>query len=229
MASKRSFCSWALRVGAAAVVLAAGAQMAAWAESIVESARDVPVAYDVDVVVVGGTTGAVAAAVEAAEQGASVFLAAPRPYLGEDVTGTLRLWLEDGEQPQSVLEKQLFAVPNTPQHFPGRLKFSYEADQPTNNIHPDTKTPSRLGDGQLAGSGDPVGTVRQGRDDHRRSGRDRPRQGSCICWCSNGPTNSSFRMSSCGHLPTASCGAIWEPSRTRTTPSIRKTRRLILP
>ena len=38
-----------------------------------------------DVVVVGGSTGAVAAAVEAARAGGSVFLAAGRPYLGDDV------------------------------------------------------------------------------------------------------------------------------------------------
>ena len=44
-----------------------------------ESARDIPVAHQVDVVVVGGGTGAVAAAVAAAEKGAKVFLAAPRP------------------------------------------------------------------------------------------------------------------------------------------------------
>ena len=44
-----------------------------------ESAREIPVAYSVDVVVVGGSTGAVAAACEAARSGAKVFLAAPRP------------------------------------------------------------------------------------------------------------------------------------------------------
>jgi len=54
------------------------------------------VAYDGDVVVVGGSTGAVSAAVEAARNGAKVFLAAPRPYLGEDVCATYRLWLAPG-------------------------------------------------------------------------------------------------------------------------------------
>lgn len=42
-----------------------------------ESARAIPVAYEVDVLVVGGGTGAVQAAVAAAEAGANVFLAAP--------------------------------------------------------------------------------------------------------------------------------------------------------
>ena len=73
-----------------------------------ESARNIPVAYQVDVVVVGGSTGAVSAAVAAAEHGAKVFLAAPRPYLGDDMTATLRLWLEKDEIPVSPLAKALF-------------------------------------------------------------------------------------------------------------------------
>jgi len=59
--------------------------------TVVESARTIPLAHEVDVVVVGGSTGGVAAAVAAAEQGASVLLLAPRPYLGEDLCATLRL------------------------------------------------------------------------------------------------------------------------------------------
>jgi heterodisulfide reductase subunit A-like polyferredoxin len=44
-------------------------------EAVNESARQIPVAYQVDVLVVGGSMGAVAAAVEAAGAGAKVFLA----------------------------------------------------------------------------------------------------------------------------------------------------------
>jgi ribulose 1,5-bisphosphate synthetase/thiazole synthase len=53
---------------------------------VVESAREIPVVYDVDVVVVGGSTRAVAAAVAAKENGASVFLMTERPYLGAGIT-----------------------------------------------------------------------------------------------------------------------------------------------
>ena len=80
--------------------------------AITESAREIPVASRVDVVVVGGSTGAVAAAVAAAQKGAKVFLAAAYPYLGEDMTATLRLWLEQGEEPKSPLAKSLFAAGN---------------------------------------------------------------------------------------------------------------------
>lgn len=53
-----------------------------------QSEREIPVAYKVDVVVIGGSTAGVAAAVTAAKKGASVFLAAQEPYLGEDLCGT---------------------------------------------------------------------------------------------------------------------------------------------
>lgn len=57
-----------------------------------QSEREIPVAYKVDVVVIGGSSAAVAAAVSAARKGASVFLAAQEPYLGEDLCGTYRFF-----------------------------------------------------------------------------------------------------------------------------------------
>jgi len=118
------------------------------AETVNESARDIPVAYDVDVVVVGGGTGAVSAAIAAAEDGAKVFLAAPHPYLGEDMTATLRLWLEEGEEPTSPLAKKVFGDLVEPFMDPNRLEFTYEADAPSAAIHRDTKPPGVLTDGK---------------------------------------------------------------------------------
>ena len=117
-------------------------------KAVTESSRDIPVAYDVDVVVVGGTSGGVAAAVEAARQGASVFLAAPRPYLGEDICGTYRLWLEPGEVPDSPLSKKVFAEPHDSTFLQNRIDFTYEAHKPTAAIHKDTEPPSKLSDGK---------------------------------------------------------------------------------
>ncbi len=57
-----------------------------------QSEREIPVAYKVDIVVIGGSTAGVAAAVSAAKKGASVFLAAQEPYLGEDLCGTYRFF-----------------------------------------------------------------------------------------------------------------------------------------
>jgi len=106
-----------IRLTLAATLFYLPLTLASGNKAINESAWDIPVAYDVDIVVVGGTSGGVAAAVEAAQKGATVFLAAQRPYLGEDICGTYRLWLEPGEQPASPLAKKLFAQsPATPMH-----------------------------------------------------------------------------------------------------------------
>lgn len=119
-----------------------------------ESAREIPLAYDVDVVVVGGSTGAVSAAVAAAEAGADVFLAAPRPYLGDDMTATLRLWLEEGEEPVDPLAKQMFNDVHTASSpDPHRLAFQYQADMESAVPHKDSTPPRVLTDGIW---GDPI-------------------------------------------------------------------------
>ena len=122
-------------------------------DRINESAREIPVAYDVDIVVVGGGTGAVATAVTAAAKGAKVFLAAPYPYLGDDMTATLRMWLEEGETPTATLAKKIFQDNVKPLHDPDRLQFTYAADVPSNRIHRDTNPPRLLTDGNW---GDPA-------------------------------------------------------------------------
>ena len=122
--------------------------LAVGADAVNESARELPVAYDVDVVVVGGGTGAVSAAVAAAQEGAKVFLAAPYPYLGDDMTATLRLWLEPGETPTSPLAQRVFADRSQPLVDPYRIPYTYEADQPSAAAHRDTAPPSVLTDGR---------------------------------------------------------------------------------
>ncbi len=77
-------------------------------QAINESAREVPLVDQVDVVVIGGSCGAVSAAVAASKAGSSVYLLAPSMYLGEDIAGTMRLYLEKGETPQSELGKAIF-------------------------------------------------------------------------------------------------------------------------
>jgi flavin-dependent dehydrogenase len=78
------------------------------AATVSDSAHSIPLAASADIVVVGGSSAAVAAAVSAAQGGAKVFLIAPRPYLGDDLCGRQRLWLEEGEQPESELGRSLF-------------------------------------------------------------------------------------------------------------------------
>ena len=122
--------------------------MAAEQPAVNESARDVPIAYQTDVVVVGGGTGAVAAAVAAADAGASVFLAAPHPYLGDDMTATLRLWLDQDETPTHPLAQKIFADPIESGPSPYALQFRYQADLPSARLHADTDPPSLLTDGR---------------------------------------------------------------------------------
>lgn len=80
----------------------------AFPQTVEQSARQIPVVREVDVVVIGGSTGGVSAAVAAAQTGCKVFLAAPRPYLGEDMGATLYLWLEENETPGGPLTQQIF-------------------------------------------------------------------------------------------------------------------------
>ena len=132
------------------LALSLGSALGAQTPAVQESARQIPVAYQVDVVVVGGSTGAVAAAAAAARQGAKVFLAAPHPYLGDDMTATLRLWLEPGEVPTAPLAKQVFTDKGAPPPPPlgvNCFKYRYETDQPSASPHKDTRTPSMLADG----------------------------------------------------------------------------------
>jgi len=94
--------------------------------------------------VAGGSSGAAAAALAAARAGAKVAIVAPRPYLGDDMAGTLRLWLEEGEQPDTDLARKVFAA--IPEKMRG-APFTYKADRPSGAIHKDTAPPSLLCDG----------------------------------------------------------------------------------
>ena len=74
------------------VIVALAAVVSVFAGSLTESPRELPIEKEVDVLVLGGGSAALSAAVAAAKEGASVFLAAPRPYVGDDVAGTLRIF-----------------------------------------------------------------------------------------------------------------------------------------
>lgn len=68
----------------------------------------IPVYAQVDLIVVGGSTGGVAAATAAARQGGKVFLGAAETYLGEDVCATGRLWLDETIPLNTALAKALY-------------------------------------------------------------------------------------------------------------------------
>jgi flavin-dependent dehydrogenase len=87
-----------------------GLVQVAKSETVSESERMIPLSYDVDVIVVGGTLRGVAAAEAAAQAGAKVFLITDRPYLGEDVCGTQRLWVKSDVEPKTALGQSIYGA-----------------------------------------------------------------------------------------------------------------------
>ena len=123
------------------VGLAVCGQLAA-GTCVMESARKIPLVKETDVLVVGGSSGAVSAALAAKAAGADVYLVAPRPYLGEDIAGTLRLGLEDGEEPDTELAQELWLDRST------TVPFTYRADASAIPPHAD-KNCTILSDGRF--------------------------------------------------------------------------------
>jgi len=76
-----------------------------------------PLWKDVDVIVVGATSGGIAAAIAAAQAGARVFVISSFPYMGEDICGSFMYWPKE-LQSHSSLFKKIFpgAVPPYPLH-----------------------------------------------------------------------------------------------------------------
>ena len=77
-------------------------------DRIVEAETNLPLAYDVDVLVTGGSLAGVEAACAASDKGASVLVIESRPYLGYDICANQKLWLEPGEKPQTEITNWIF-------------------------------------------------------------------------------------------------------------------------
>jgi len=77
-------------------------------KTVPRTERNIPVCRRVDIVVVGGSVRGVAAALEAARQGAAVVLVESRPYLGEDMCSTLRLSMREDESAGAGLTAAIF-------------------------------------------------------------------------------------------------------------------------
>ncbi len=73
-----------------------------------EPKKEIPVIAQADIVVVGGNTGGVSAAVSAAKAGSSVFLVAQMPYLGDDICGSFLYKREKDEKLSSDLSRKIF-------------------------------------------------------------------------------------------------------------------------
>ena len=82
--------------------------LVASSQMIVEGQTSLPLAYDVDVLVAGGSLAGVEAACAASGKGASVLVIESRPYLGYDICANQKLWLEPREQPQTDITRSIF-------------------------------------------------------------------------------------------------------------------------
>ena len=73
------------------------------------SARDIPVSAKVDIAVIGGSEGGIAAAWRAAKAGSSVLIVNGNYFFSDDVSAKARYWLEPDEVPRGEFSKKLFA------------------------------------------------------------------------------------------------------------------------
>lgn len=73
-----------------------------------ESKRQIPVIADTDIVVAGGSSRAIAAAVAAAKAGNKVYLVASMPYPGDDICGSFLIDRQKGEDLQTSLSRRIY-------------------------------------------------------------------------------------------------------------------------
>ena len=78
---------------------------------------------DTDVIVIGSTTGGIAAALSAAKTGARVFVVSSYPYMGEDICSTFRFWPKERDS-KSALFRKLF--PGSIAPYPLHVKSTLE-------------------------------------------------------------------------------------------------------
>lgn len=146
-------CFAALQIGASIDARAADVK-----SYLIDGERTIAISYDVDVLVLGGTTSAVAAAEESAKVGAKTMLLTDCNYLGEDLTATLRLWRPDASKLDDPLVQALYNDPkdatgvldvNGLLKQDGRIALTYSVEGQINKNHPDTATKNRLSDGVI--------------------------------------------------------------------------------
>ena len=102
------------------------------AEFALETERKIPVLADVDLVVVGGSSRAVAAAVTASRTGCKVYLIAAMSYLGDDICGSFLYDRKEDEKLQTPIADKLFFSKKYP--TPMQVKKTLEDELIKNNI-----------------------------------------------------------------------------------------------
>lgn len=110
------------------VLNSADTACAAPQQSVRSSERDIPISAKVDIVVVGGNEGGIAAAWTAAKAGSSVLVVCGNYFFSDDVSAKARYWLESDEIPRSDFSRELFGEPSGRRTmlFPAQYKRKIE-------------------------------------------------------------------------------------------------------
>lgn len=89
-----------------------------------ENKREIPVIAETDIIVAGGSSRAVAAAVAAAKTGCKVYLIGAMPYLGDDICGSFLIDRATGEELQTSLARRIYLdkEPPLPLHIKTMLE-----------------------------------------------------------------------------------------------------------
>ena len=92
------------------------------------SGREIPVSAKVDIVVVGGNEGGLAAAWKAAEAGSTVLVVGGQYFFSDEVSAKARYWLEPEESPRGEFSRALLAdqAESLPMLSPARYKRKIE-------------------------------------------------------------------------------------------------------
>lgn len=103
-----------------------------------ESGRNIPVIEETDIIIVGGSSGAVSAAISAAQSGSKVFLIAGMPYLGDDICGSFMYQInKKEEQAQTAIARKIFLIEEDPREV-------YKAKNESDLIYTQYKAPTPL-------------------------------------------------------------------------------------
>jgi len=97
-----------------------------------EGKRQIPLLTETDLVIVGGSSRAVAAAVSAAKTGIKVYLIAYMPYLGDDICGSFLLDRQSDEKLETSLSRKIYLEKEPP--MPLHVKTILENELIDNGI-----------------------------------------------------------------------------------------------
>jgi len=90
---------------------------------------NIPVIAETDILIVGGSTGGVEAALAAARAGKRAFCVSSYTYLGDDVCASARYWLDPDQEPATELSQTVFAAALAGEQVLTPMQVKYPLEQ----------------------------------------------------------------------------------------------------